>query len=207
MACNADDYRRVWEYAGRLFKGGVDYLSPHFEVLNLYIDPRKLAAAALTVFVIIPVAAGFLYVGNIFVPGLIKWYYDKTITERAREYFETRCVATGMTLPGAKISIALGVVFYFLIRIAAAFPEHLVIDIIGLSIAFLVIGSIGDLCAGNIPNSNKARLKYFKRFHAPTVTGLGLALGTIALDFIAQGLIVGMSYLKGVAWGVQVTSM
>jgi len=35
-------------------------------------------------------------------PKLVKWYYDKTITERAVEYYEKRCVATEMNLRGAK---------------------------------------------------------------------------------------------------------
>jgi hypothetical protein len=211
MACNADDYRYAWECVGRWFKVGVDNISPLFEAVEPYakhislsLDQRRLAALFLTIFFILPVAIGLYYVASIIVPRFARWYYDRTITQRAVEYYNTRCVATGMTLFGAKVSIGLGVTFYFLIRIAAAFPEHPILDIFGLTFAFCVISSIGDLFQGNVPNTNRARLRYFKRFHAPTVTGLGLAVGTLVFDFIIQGLIIGISYVKSIVVGSQI---
>jgi hypothetical protein len=211
MACNADDYKYAWQCVGRWLKEGVDYISPLFEpvqpyakIISPWFDQKRLAAFCLTVFVIIPLTALFVYVGRIVVPKFVKWYYDKTITQRAVEYYAKRCVATGMTLPGAKVSIGLGVGFYFLIRIAAAFPEHPLIGLMGLFIAFCVISSIGDLYEGKVPNNSRAQLRYFKRFHAPTVTGLGLAVGTVVFDFIIQGLIVGISYLKSIVVGSQI---
>jgi hypothetical protein len=213
MACNADDYRYAWECVARVFSSGVnslashlEFLAPYFRKVFLPFEKTQVAAIILTVTLMPALALGFVYIGTRVLPKLIKWYYEKTIAERAEEYFQRRCVATGMTKFGAKVSIGLGVVFYFLMRIAAAFPEHVYLGLGGLILALIFIDFIGQIYAGNVPDSLNARIKYIKRFYAPTVTGLGLAVGTVTLDFIVQGLIVGISYLKVIVVGAHVAT-
>jgi hypothetical protein len=149
----------------------------------------------------IPVTALFIFAGKILVPKVVKWYYNKTITEKAREYFERNCVATGMNFRGAKISILIGAIFYFLIRVGAAFPEYFVASVVMLIIIFFLIDYVGMAVAGNVPERREARWRYCKRFYAPTVTGVGLALGTLGIDFMIHGATIGLSYLQAILTG------
>jgi uncharacterized protein (TIGR04255 family) len=50
---------------------------------------------------------------------------------------------------------------------------------------------------GNVPEDVAKRRRYFKRFQIPTITDLGLAVGTIVLDFAINGAILAISYLEG----------
>jgi hypothetical protein len=153
----------------------------------------------------IPLTALFIFAGKILVPKFVKWYYSKTITEKAREYFERNCVATGMNFRGAKISILIGAIFYFLIRVAAAFPEYLLVSVVALIVVFFAIDYVGMAVAGRVRENRDARWRYCKRFYAPTVTGLGLALGTLAMDFMIHGATIGLSYLQAILKGVATT--
>lgn len=188
MSCNTDHYKYAWICI-------VDWSSRALEQLTQHLGNRPLALL-LTAGAMLPLVIAFGYATKILVPMFSRWYYSKTITERAEEYFRTRCVAIGMNRRGAKISIAIGVAYYFLIRIAAAFPGHYFIGSITLIAAFIAVAFVGYKVGGNVPDNPKSRNRYFKRFHAPTVTGLGLALGTLAMDFLIYSATLALSHLQ-----------
>src|SRR5438067_1909480 len=119
MACNADDYRHAWEDLVHLFGTGVDYFAPYFAFaspyttyISPYLSQKTLAAFVLSLVLMAILAILFKYARTL-VSDFVKWYYNESITEKAREYFRRKCIGTGMNLRGARVSISLGVIFYF----------------------------------------------------------------------------------------------
>ena len=77
-----------------------------------------------------------------------------------------------------------GAIFYVLVKAAIAFPSYLPYSGPALLLIFLiVIPVLGFFVSGKV-RDEKTRFKYYKRFYVPSVTGLGLALANIALDFL-----------------------
>jgi hypothetical protein len=84
----------------------------------------------------------------------------------------------------AIISVLSGAVFYSLIRVAAAFPNYYSYSVPALAIVFIAIAILGYFVSGRVPNNDRARNRYFKRFYSPTITALGLAIVNVLLDFL-----------------------
>jgi hypothetical protein len=185
MSCSADNYKSAWVAV-------IDWSSQELENLT-QVFWNKFLAIALVFILMTPVALAFTYATKIFVPKLAKWYLDQTITQKAREYYSRHCRGLGFKHSTATISIALGAAYYILIRVAVAFPSHYIWGILGLIVAFFAVHAVGCFVSGRVPV--RSRNKYFKRFQSPTVTGLGLAVGTIALDFMINGATVVLSLL------------
>ena len=66
--------------------------------------------------------------------------------------------------------------------------------------------ALGCFVAGNVPENVAKRRKYYKRFQIPTITSLGLAVGTIALDFMINGAILALTYLEDALEGVKIVA-
>jgi hypothetical protein len=88
------------------------------------------------------------------------------------------------------------VVFYFLVRIAAAIPfKYLLCTLFGLVIAFAGVSILGFFVSGRVPASDRARQRYWKRFQSPTIAGLVLGVGTIVADFVINSVSILVSWL------------
>jgi len=62
--------------------------------------------------------------------------------------------------------------------------------------AFIGIAFLGYAVGGIVPGNDQARWRYFKRFQSPSVTGLGLGLCTILLDFAIKTATLGLELLE-----------
>ena len=198
MSCGAENYKAAWNFLVTWSDRGVQDLTYQFG--------NKALALLLIAAVMIPVTVAFGYVGKVFVPKVANWYLDQTITEKAKEYYRNHCIGTGFTHGTAIIAIAAGAAYYILIRIVAAFPSHYFWGASALVIGFLAVHALGCFVAGNVPENVAKRRKYYKRFQIPTITSLGLAVGTIALDFMINGAILALTYLEDALEGVKIVA-
>ena|SRR5215813_1457101 len=188
MTCNPDTYTHAWHCVADGFRWLVTKL-------NGYLGGEQLAILVIIV-AMVPLVVLFLYVAKNVVPVIAGWYYDETIRQKARHYWRTKCVGLGFKQSTAVTSIAAGVVFYFLVRISAAVPlEYIVYTLSGLMIAFSGISVLGYFVSGRVPPGDRARQRYWKRFQIPTITGLALGIGTIAADFIINGVSILVGWL------------
>lgn len=177
MSCNADFYKNVFD---RL----VDLSINSERALEYYLGQPWLAYAAIAA-LIIPLALLFVRAQYILVPKVVRWYYDQTIIDKAKKWFTDRGLAPlGFRHSTAIISVLAGAVFYALIRAAAAFPNYYYYSVPALVLAFIAIAILGYFVSGRVPNNDRARNRYFKRFYSPTVTALGIALANVLLDFL-----------------------
>src|SRR5262249_12809409 len=128
-------------------------------------------AFVLIFLLMIPVTAMFGYAGKVLIPKFVKWYYGKTIAEKALDWWQRNGLAfLGFRKATAIISVATGLAFYFLIRIAAALPTYYWLTTPALLVLFVGVAFLGFFVSGNVPVDDDARKRYFKRFHQPTVT-------------------------------------
>jgi hypothetical protein len=188
MSCNTDHYKYALDCMIGWFNDGTSKLTELFG--------SKVIAIAFIGLAMIPVLLLFGYGTKVAVPKFVKWYYDTTIIERAIEYYHKNCIGLGFKHSTAIISVATGVIFYTLIRVAAAFPTYYEFSIPGLICAFIGVAFLGYAVSGNVPGNAAARNRYFKRFHAPTLTGLGLGIATVLLDFIIHAASLAVAYLQ-----------
>jgi hypothetical protein len=137
----------------------------------------------------------FTYSVKTIIPDLIRWYYGQTIVQKALDWYNRTCVGTGMTHFSAKVAVGAGFIFYVLLRLAAAFPAYWIASITLLAATFIGIAFLGYAVGGNVPANDQARRRYFKRFQSPTVTGLGLGICTILLDFAIKTATLGLQLL------------
>lgn len=146
---------------------------------------EPLAKGLVIAVIVIPVALIAEYSRRIWIPRFVRWYYDKTITEKAMDWWERNGLAfIGFRQSTAIISITTGAVFYFMIRVAAAAPDYWYLTVPALAGVFIGVAFLGYFVSGNVPPNDTSRNKYFKRFHSPTVTGLGLGVATIIMDLV-----------------------
>ncbi len=156
-----------------------------------------LLALIIIAVLMVPVTALFGYAGKVLIPKFVKWYYGKTIAEKALEWWRRNGLGfLGFKHSTAIISIATGLAFYFLIRIAANLPTYYWITIPALLVVFVGVAFLGYFVSGNVPDDDGTRNKYFKRFHQPTVTGLGLGVATIILDFIIHAATLALTWIQ-----------
>lgn len=189
MSCNAEHYKAAWDWIGRELNWTIEQL--------VQVSGGRWLAYAIIALAIVPLAWIFLYVSRVIIPGFVKWYYGETITEKALDWWRRKGLAfLGFKRSTAVVSVAAGVVFYLLIRIAAAFPSYYWIGIPMLVATFVGIAFVGYAVSGNVPENDVDRNNYFKRFHSPTVTGLGLGVATIVLDFVIHSTTVLIHYLQ-----------
>jgi hypothetical protein len=142
-----------------------------------------------------PLAVAFVLICRVLIPRFMKLYYEETIEEKARHYWRRKCVGTGMTQSGAHLSIAMGLVFYFLLRIVVALPMYYSFTVTTLLAAFVGVTALGIFCRGRIPSKPSAWWRYCRKFQAPTITGMGLGAATIFLDFVIRLGIDAITYL------------
>src|SRR4026208_372564 len=118
--------------------------------------------------------------------GLFNGITTSLSQKRAMDWFDKQGLAfLGFKHSTALISIMAGVLFYASIKIAFAVPDkYLLFSIPSLVLVFGLIALTGLLVSGNVPARGSAIKKYCKRFVSPSVTGLGLALGTSMIDFL-----------------------
>ncbi len=186
MTCHKEHYQYIVDCIIGWFSSGVDMLAP--------LLGRWLAIAAVMV-LMVPLAIVLGYISKVLIPKFVRWYYEESINQKARQYWRMKCVGTGMNIRGAKISIALGLVFFFLVRIVLSLPAYYRISIPLLIAVFMGVAVVGCFVSGNVPTNSAAQFRYLRRFHAPTVTGLGLGLATIVLDFLVQLATVALAHL------------
>ena len=178
MTCNPDTYAHVWQCIASSFRWLV-------AEANGYLGNEQLALLVVIV-AMMPLAGLFWYVAKIVVPAIVEWYYEETVTRRVLHYYR-RNIGVGFRRSTAAMSIAAGCCFSFLVRIAAAIPlKYILYTLAGLVIAF--VGVSGYFVSGRVPPGDKARQRYWKRFQAPTVTGIALGVGTIVVDFVTKCL-------------------
>ena len=145
----------------------------------------SLAKLTAIILIVVPIAIIADYSRRVWIPAFVRWYYDKTVADKAMEWWARNGLAfIGFRQSTAVISIATGVAFYFLIRVAAAVPDYWWLTIPALGVVFIGVAFLGYFVSGNVPPGDAARRRYFKRFHSPTVTGLGLGVATIMIDFV-----------------------
>lgn len=82
------------------------------------------------------------------------------------------------------VAILAGFGYYVLIRAVAAFPSYLIYTVPMAIGVFVAIAILGYFVSGNVPDNDRDRQQYFKRFQSPTVTGLGLAMAGLIIDFL-----------------------
>lgn len=177
LPCNLERYRLLVEWFVGRFNDAEATLT---QILG-----HEVFAYLVIATIVIPLVLLFGWSQYILIPRFVKWYYDQTIVEKARDWFTKQGLAfLGFKHSTAIISIAAGAVFYVLIRAAVAFPSHIMYTGPALLVIFISIAILGYFVSGNVPPTDQARHRYFKRFYSPTVTGLGLAIGTILLDVL-----------------------
>jgi ABC-type multidrug transport system permease subunit len=175
VQCNLERYKPLVEWTVGRFNDT--------EALLIEVLGREVFAYLVMAIVVIPVVFLFGWAQYILIPKFARWYYDQTIVEKARDWFTKQGLAfLGFRHSTAIISIATGATFYILMRAAVAFPSQIIYTVPALLVVFMSISVLGYFVSGNVPPNDEARHKYFKRFYSPTVTGLGLAIGTILLD-------------------------
>jgi len=177
MACITDHYKAAIVAFAEALSGAVDWLTPSFG------KPLAIGAVVLTM---LPPAFVMFQIGRVLVPDFVKWWYDETITQKARDYVRRKCPGTGMTVKGAKISFILGFAFFFVARFTASLPLYYKYSVPAFLIAFAGVAVVGYFVSGRVPRSKKARFKYCRRFYAPTVTGVGLGIATVVLEFLLE---------------------
>ncbi len=176
MSCNIDRYKYVVDQIAN----GLNYVET--QLTQYFGDWAFLAMLA----ILLPVGFLFAWSQYILMPRFVKWYYDKTIVEKAKDWYTQQGLAfLGFRHSTAIISVVVGVLFYMAIRVAFAVPDdYLGYASLSLVVLLFLIPLIGLLVGGNVPENEKDIMKYCKRFLSPTVTGLGLAIGTIFLDLL-----------------------
>ncbi len=177
MACITDHYRTAAVALADAVSGAVDLLAPTVG--------KPLAFVAVGLAMLLPSWVMF-QVGRILVPDFVKWWYDETITQRARHYVRHKCAGTGMTVGGAKISFLLGFVIFFVARFAVSLPLYYAYSIPTFVAAFVGVAVIGYFVSGKVPESEAARHRYFRRFQGPSVTGAGLGFASVFFEFVLE---------------------
>jgi hypothetical protein len=177
MACITDHYASAIGHALKLGGVGLDALTQPF---------GKPLGLVMAMVVMAPSVLLLAYLLQILIPKAFNWYFDKTISEKAEEYWHRKCRGTGITVSGAKLSIALGVAFFFMARFVVAMPMFYASTIPAFTAAFFAVALIGYFWGGNFPRAARAKYKYVGRFYAPTTTGIGLGAATIALEFVLE---------------------
>ncbi len=186
MACIKDHYRTAVVALADAVSGSVDLLTPTLG------KPLAIVAIALAM---LPPSWLMFQVGRILVPDFVKWWYDETITQRARDYVRRKCAGTGMTVRGAKISFLLGFLIFFVARFALSLPLYYAYSIPTFVAAFLGVAVIGYFVSGNVPESEVARYRYFRRFQGPSVTGAGLGFATAFFEFVLEAGILAVGQI------------
>jgi len=190
MACITDHYASAIEHALALGAKGFDALS---------VASGKPLAIVMIIVVMTPTVLLFAVLTQILVPRFFNWYFEKTTNEKAEEYWDKRCRGTGITIAGAKLSIGLGVLFFFMARFVVALPMYYGNSIPAFMAAFLSVALIGYFWGGNFPKSAiRTQYKYVRRFYAPTITGLGLGAATIALEFLLEAATLAVRYVHSI---------
>jgi hypothetical protein len=187
MACTTDHYDATIGGVVGLFIGAVDWLTPYL---------GKPIALVATFVLMLPLALLLSATLRVLVPALVQCWYDETIAHRSREYWRRKCVGTGITMPGARLSIVLGFVCFLLVRFAASVPAYYRVTVPLLIAAFIGVAVIGYFMSGNVPETDAARNKYFRKFQAPTVTGFALGAVTVVWDFLVHAGSVALTYLQ-----------
>jgi hypothetical protein len=177
MACVTDHYKTAAVAVAEMFSGAVDWLAPSLG--------RPLAAVMVAA-AMLPPSWVMFQVGRVLVPDFVKWWYDETITQKAREYVRRKCPGTGMTVRGAKISFTLGFFLFFVARFTASLPLYYVYSVPAFLIAFFGVTVIGYFVSGNVPDNDTARYKYFRRFQGPSITGAGLGFASVFFEFLFE---------------------
>jgi hypothetical protein len=188
MACITDHYKAAVLALAEALSDAVDWLTPSF---------GKPLAIGTVVLAMLPLGVLMFQVGRVLVPDFVKWWYDETITQKAREYVRRKCPGTGMTVKGAKTSFMLGFVFFFVARFTASLPLYYMYSVPAFLIAFAgIVPVIGYFVSGNVPDSKAARYKYFRRFQGPSITGAGLGFATSFLEFLLEAGILAAKYVQ-----------
>jgi hypothetical protein len=177
MGCINDHYKYLSDTAMLWWVGGVDWFTP-----SLGKQWAVVAVAAL----MSPVVVLLAYVTRVLIPDFVAWWYEETINHKAREYWRRKCLGTGMTIPGAKVSIVIGFVFFFLVRFVVSLPGYYRFSVPAFVIALLVVHVVACFVGGRVPENRAAQVRYFRRFYTPTVTGVGLGIATVVLEFVLQ---------------------
>jgi hypothetical protein len=177
MACDTAHYTYVFDSVMGWLSGGVDWFTPTLG--------RPLSMVAVAV-LMSPLAALLAYATRVLIPDFVAWWYEETINHKAREYWRRKCVGTGMTRSGAKLSIAIGFVFFFLVRFVVSLPGYYRFSIPAFVISLLVVYVVACFVAGRVPENPGAQARYLRRFYTPTVTGVGLGVATVVLEFALQ---------------------
>jgi hypothetical protein len=190
MSCATEYYKLVLQWMGGEALEVWDFL--------VRITGTPLLAVFILAVLSIPLTLLFHYSLNNLLPGLFQWYYGETIVQKALDWYRRTSIGTGMTHFSAKVAVCCGAAFYFLMRLVAAFPAYYKFSIGLLTATFIAVAFIGYAVGGNVPANDQARWRYFKRFQSPTVTGLGLGICTILLDFAIKTATLGLELLERV---------
>ena len=188
MACITDHYKMAAMAFAEGLSGAVDWLTP--------LLGKPLAIVAVTL-AMLPPSYVMFQIGRVLVPDFVKWWYDETITQKAREYVRRKCPGTGMTVKGAKVSFLLGFVLFFVARFTAPLPLYYRYSVPAFLVAFFGVAVIGFFMSGNVPNRDVARYKYFRRFQGPSVTGAGLGFASVFFEFLLEAAILTARYGQG----------
>jgi hypothetical protein len=166
--------------------GAIDWLAPSIG------KPWAIGAVALAM---LPPSWVMFQLGRVLVPDFVKWWYDETITQKAREYVRRKCAGTGMTVRGAKISFTLGFVLFFVARFTASLPLYYTYSIPTFFAAFCGVAVVGYFVSGKVPSGDKARRKYFRRFQGPSITGAGLGFASVFFEFLFEAGSLALRYV------------
>jgi hypothetical protein len=177
MPSNAEVYAYAILWLVSAFRSIVEYL-----IIQLGSEVLAYIAIGL---VAIPISALFFWSQYVLIPKFFWWWYEESITEKAINWWRKyRLNYLGFKHSTAIIAVVTGFLFYVLIRAVAAFPAYFHYTIPGAVVVFCLVAVLGYFVSGNVPENDRARQQYCKRFQSPTVTGLGLAVGGLAIDFL-----------------------
>jgi hypothetical protein len=186
MACITDHYKVAAIAVAEAIGVGVDWLTPSLG------RPSAIAVVALAM---LPPSWAMFQAGRILVPDFVKWWYDETITQKAREYVRRKCPGTGMTVRGAKISFVLGFALFFIARFTASLPLYYIYSIPAFVAAFCGVAVVGYFVSGRVPSGDKARHRYFRRFQGPSITGAGLGFASVFFEFLFEAGSLAIKYV------------
>jgi hypothetical protein len=177
MSANTEQYKYVFELIGSQLIFVTDRVSHYFG--------NKVLAYLLIGGLTLPLTCLFFWSQYILLPRFILWWYEESITQKAVDWWRKHSLNfLGFKQSTAVISVLVGFLFYVWVRAIAAFPAYLLYTVPSTAVLFMLVAVLGYFVSGNVPGTAEARRKYCKRFQSPTVTGLGLALVSLMIDFM-----------------------
>jgi hypothetical protein len=142
MSCNVDRHKYILNSVADGYGYG------HVQVTEFLWGKDILGHLAIAV-LLLPLVVVFVWAQYILVPRFVMWYYEKNVTEKAKEEFKKGLSFLGFRRSTVVISVIAGAIFYAAIKIAFAVPDYyLRYSVPSLIVVFALIALIGLLVSG-----------------------------------------------------------